>query len=354
MSGSERLKAISAELDSGGTPGAVTVRTLLGWFGAERRGYYIVASIRRALKAAMLKTDPDFEAVYIDAAIQFRRADVVPPTQEAAISDEAPVPPVTDSSQAIPIVLHPAYVDPTYRISKLSAANTAVVSVHPDATLREAVTLMLGHDFSQLPVMTSEREVKGIVSWQSIASRLALGRQDGSVREFMESAQEIETSASLFTAIPTIVQSQYVLVRAFDRRVVGIVTASDLSLQFQQLSEPFLLLAEIENHIRRVLAGRLSTVDLFAGRVQRESQGAVESVADLSFGDYVSVLERQDLWDKAGLPVDRVAFVKQLTRVRDIRNDVMHFDPDGIPPSDLEALRDFTRFLQRLQTIGVA
>jgi hypothetical protein len=213
---------------------------------------------------------------------------------------------------------------------------------------------MLGHDFSQLPVMTSEREVKGIISWQSIASRLALGRQHSSVRGFMESAQEIETSASLFTAIPTIVQSQYVLVRAPDRRVAGIVTASDLSLQFQQLSEPFLLLSEIENHVRRVLAGRLSTADLSAGRVQRESQGAVESVADLSFGDYVSVLERQDLWDKAALPVDRVAFVKQLTRVRDIRNDVMHFDPDGIPPSDLEALRDFTRFLQRLQTIGVA
>jgi hypothetical protein len=43
-----------------------------------------------------------------------------------------------------------------------------------------------------------------------------------------------------------------------------------------------------------------------------------------------------------------------LDQVRDIRNDVMHFDPDGIPPDDLERLREFARFLQRLQSIGVS
>jgi hypothetical protein len=42
-----------------------------------------------------------------------------------------------------------------------------------------------------------------------------------------------------------------------------------------------------------------------------------------------------------------------LNKVREIRNDVMHFDPDGIPPADLEQLRDFAHFLQRLQIIGV-
>ena len=33
---------------------------------------------------------------------------------------------------------------------------------------------MLAHDFSQLPVMTTSREVKGAVSWKTIGSRLAL------------------------------------------------------------------------------------------------------------------------------------------------------------------------------------
>jgi hypothetical protein len=41
------------------------------------------------------------------------------------------------------------------------------------------------------------------------------------------------------------------------------------------------------------------------------------------------------------------------TKARGIRNDVMHFDPDPLPDSDLDALRHFAQFLQRLQTLGV-
>ena len=36
---------------------------------------------------------------------------------------------------------------------------------------------MLSNDFSQLPVMTGPRELKGIVSWKSIGSRLALDKE---------------------------------------------------------------------------------------------------------------------------------------------------------------------------------
>ena len=49
--------------------------------------------------------------------------------------------------------------DPTYWIGKLEAANHALVSVKPDAQLSEAITMMLSHDYSQLPVMTNERDV---------------------------------------------------------------------------------------------------------------------------------------------------------------------------------------------------
>jgi len=42
------------------------------------------------------------------------------------------------------------------------------------------------------------------------------------------------------------VTHEYVLIRAADRRICGIVTTSDLGLQFLQLGEPFLLLGEIE------------------------------------------------------------------------------------------------------------
>jgi hypothetical protein len=45
--------------------------------------------------------------------------------------------------------------------------------------------------------------------------------------------------------------------------------------------------------------------------------------------------------------------MEKFENVRRIRNDVMHFDPDGIPEKDLQAIREFARFLQRLQIIDV-
>jgi len=44
--------------------------------------------------------------------------------------------------------------------------------------------------------------------------------------------------------------------------------------------------------------------------------------------------------------------VKELDNVRLIRNDVMHFDPDGISDDDLQALRRLVAFLQKLRDIG--
>jgi hypothetical protein len=43
--------------------------------------------------------------------------------------------------------------------------------------------------------------------------------------------------------------------------------------------------------------------------------------------------------------------MEKFESVRKIRNEVMHFDPDGIPEKDLMTLREFSRFLQRLQII---
>ncbi len=44
-----------------------TVRTLLSWFESERRGYWKVHEIRKALRKVKLKTEPDFEDAWIDA-----------------------------------------------------------------------------------------------------------------------------------------------------------------------------------------------------------------------------------------------------------------------------------------------
>jgi hypothetical protein len=44
--------------------------------------------------------------------------------------------------------------------------------------------------------------------------------------------------------------------------------------------------------------------------------------------------------------------LKELDEVRRIRNDVMHFDPDGIGDGDLAVLRKFVLFLRRLRELS--
>jgi len=348
----ERLTDIANKLRDGERSPVVTVRSFLGWFfGAQRRGHWIVSYIRGLLDDASLRTEPDFESAYLDAEMHFELVDKAEASREHTIATEI-AETVTISDHKEVRVVSTAFADPTYRVSKLAAANRIPVSVKPDTTLMEAATLMLAHDFSQLPVMTNERDVKGVVSWKSIGTRLSLGQSPVTAHEAMEPHAEISADASLFTAIPLIVQHEYVLVRGSDQRIGGIVTTSDLSLQFQQMTEPFLLLGEIENHIRRLISSHFDQGELSAAKDSADGAREVETAADLTFGEYKRLLEDPGRWERLSLCIDRAVFIGLLDKVREIRNDVMHFDPDGIPENDLNALRDFARFLRTLQTIG--
>lgn len=330
-SGRQRLLAVAERLKRGGQSEALTVREFLSWFGAQRRGNWIVYSIHSALKNAGLITKPDFEAAFIDSEIAINlsvTAVAVAPQQPEVAGEELP--------------------DPTYRIGKLASANQKPLAVGPDDTVERAVTLMLANDFSQLPVMRGERDVKGMVSWTSIGTRLALRKGGEHVRQCMERHVEISAETSLFGAIETIVTNQYVLIRNSEQMIAGIVTTSDLSLQFKQLGEPFLLLGEIENYVRRMIQDHFEAEELRQAQDPGDDARKVDDASDLTFGEYKRLLEDPANWAKLNLTIDRGEFVAKLDHVRTIRNDVMHFDPDGIAESDLRVLRDFVRFLQIL------
>lgn len=328
--GEQRIKEIAEDI-IGGKERSNTVREVLGWFGYARRRASIVSVIRQSLEENNLATRPDFESGYIDGSVEFvmrESADSVNPSTELPLTD------------------------PTFRIRKLEAANKAVVSVSPDSDWHQATTLMLLHNFSQLPVMTGKRDVKGIVSWASIGKRLALGQEPTWVRECMDQHQEIGIDSSLFDAITTIVESEYVLVRNEQSEISGIVTTADLSLQFQQLGEPFLLIGEIENYVRRMIKGRFS-VDALAQAGDPSNPGkTIERVEDLTLGEYCRLLENQSRWQSLGLSIDRKEFIKKLDEVRDIRNDIMHFEPDGISDEALEVLRQLVKFFQSMAKVG--
>jgi CBS domain-containing protein len=125
------------------------VRKILSWLGVSRRGNKVNWRIRRALELAGLETIPEFEWTYINFPVRFVKIGSDKELEASTI----------------------------YRIDSLESANQKPISVKPDSLISEATTLMLTNDFSQLPVMTTARDVKGIVSWKSIGSRLSLGKK---------------------------------------------------------------------------------------------------------------------------------------------------------------------------------
>jgi predicted transcriptional regulator len=337
----------------------ITVRRLLNMFSAERRGFNKVNDIRAALANLGLETTPDFESAWIDERIKIRQirldaqitkqgaesAEVIEDVEEDDTDDESqssedeyeiglqPAQPhiVATSEGVVETVLGEA-VDPTFRIGRFPAANKKLITVNQDDDLKRAITVMMQFDYSQLPIMHGEREIKGMISWQSIAARLAMGNECQKVLHCREDAQVIDSNGTLFDAIPTIIKYDYVLVRnQQDRRVTGLVTNSDLILQFQHLTEPFLLLREIELHIRKILNGK---VDL--------------DINELNFGGYVRLLAAPEVWPKLLLKIDQKELTSELERVRQIRNDVMHFDPDPMEKGQLETLKNAANFMRQL------
>lgn len=235
-----------------------------------------------------------------------------------------------------------------YQIGRLPSASRTPLSVFPDDTVEHAVTIMLAHDFSQLPVMTNDRQVKGVISWKSLGKRTALGQECHHVRQCTDQHYEVPTDTSVFNAMGLILKHEFVLVRDKEQKICGIVTTTDLGFQFRELSEPYLLLKEIENHLRALVAPRFAADELAASHDPGDPGHRIETVADLTFGDYVRLLSNPSNWGKLELHIDRAAFVETLDRVRVIRNEVMHFDPDPLSRDKLETLRAFARFLYDL------
>src|SRR3546814_19793644 len=52
----------------------------------------------------------------------------------------------------------------------------------------------------------------------------------------------------------------------------------------------------------------------------------INSVADLTFGEYVRLLQNPENWTRLDSRLDRAIFCGQLERVSMIRNQVMHFE----------------------------
>lgn len=328
----ERVAKEHREAIEGGaapTPEKLSVRRLLGLFGYAKRGRLVNAGIRNALEDNGLRTTPDFESVWIDREISIEL------DRESMNGSESAV----------------AFDDPTVRIDALAAAHHRPEVVDPDKPLHDATTVMLLNDYSQLPVTKNRRKIRGMITWKSIGSRLSSGVECNLVRHCMNpDVQEVRLGTPLLDAVSAIASHGYTLVRSSTDEIVGIVTTSDLSREFHELASPFLLIGEIEKYLHTLVHGRFTTEELQAALPEGLT---ATGTADLTLGGYCRLLQKPANWDKLRLEFSRELFVDRLEAVRQIRNEVMHFRPDGLDPEKQQVLQGLVAFFRHLARMGV-
>lgn len=347
---------------------SMTVRQLLAEWDVKRRGSEVVTRIQRDLKEHGIVTLPRFDQVAIDDEILVRwvgppaKAPDAESSTAQAIGDAAPNvkrptptpgrtvdpgPPPRDEQQDSPVA---SFVrPPEVTIGNLRSASAGLTLVAPEAPIAKALSLMESNDFSQLAVGTNDRSIAGSISWTDIGRANLYGAPPTFVKDAMEPHPAIAVwNDPLVRHVAVIAARGFVFVRDRTNRVNGIVTSSDLSVQFLDLAKPFLLIGEIEGWIRATLDAVFSLDELRAATHSDRDDRVVEGAKDLTFGEYSRFLGNPSMWDRIGWSADRAQFCQHLEEVREVRNDVMHFSPDPIDEFQIERVEKLLEWIRRL------
>lgn len=324
----EFLKDARSRADAN-DPVEISVRDLLALWTAKSRGHRISQRIEADLANHGLITSPSFHAVTLDAVVH-----LVTEPLEAGVSGAAPAD-AGDTEE----------LDVGLTVGNLPSALEGVAFVAPTATFEEAITLMLLNDYSQLAVLSGTHTLRGAVTWKSIA-QARHASPSASFPHAIVRAHEVRYDQDLIDVLTTLEASDFVFVRDEKNAIAGIVTTADVVHAYGELATPFFLLGELDQTLRHVIS-RTFTIEEVASLCDSDGARAIRSFDDLDMGDYQRTLENPASWAKLGWPLDRVAFVKRLDELRDVRNDVMHFNPDPVPADSVEKLRNILGMLRQ-------
>ena len=320
LSISEKVKAI---VEDPTQEFPITGRELFNSLGFERRTSGNCWAVDNFLRENSLMVEPHYNNVWIDTIITLKHK---------------------------PIARTNVSKDPILKVAVLEEASKVPVYVSNSAPLVEATTLMRMNDYSQLPVTNNKlRGLCGFISWRTIGEAMANGVKSDMVKDYIQPIERtLKLDTPLLEAIGYVYKNEFAIVEDPTRQICGILTTTDISQQFLTLTEPYLLMQEIENQVRLLLSDVFNLEDIQKTCIERERQ--VNTLDDLTFGEYIHIIEQTDKWERLGLNLDKSLFIKMLNDVRLIRNDIMHFEPDGISPSQHKQLASAVRLLSSLLT----
>lgn len=296
----------------------ITGRELLNHLGFERRTSGVCHEVDMFLDRNELMVEPHYNDVWIDSNIKLRHK---PKAKTRLVQD------------------------PVLRVKILKEATKTPIYVNNDASLQRAISLMRFYDYSQLPVTKNGlRGLCGYISWQTIGVAQANGVNTNIVKDYIKPVEiTLRLDTPLLDAVNYVYRNEFAIVEDNTKQICGILTTTDISRQFMVLTEPFLLLEEIEGQMRRLMDGVFLLEDI--KRLCKEPTREVNGIDDLTFGEYIVFLQSDDNWNRLNINLDKNIFLKEMEEVRLIRNDVMHFEPDGLSQEQYDTLNRVSKLL---------
>ncbi|MDG5821643.1 CBS domain-containing protein [Natronococcus sp. A-GB7] len=222
---------------------------------------------------------------------------------------------------------------------------TDPITIEPTTTIKEALSVMFRHDFTQLPVVVSGT-VSGVVTFKSISRMLKSTPEssiiNNSVRGALVQPRYVNEGHDIFELFDTFAEDEYVLV-GNENDLRGIMTRYDMFYFLQSQFEPFIKIGEIEQSVRSIFRSSIDDIegkikDTFGPREENDpSYSMPTSIDHFNFEEYKRFIRKNisDLPIQIKKEIDFV--IDLLEQVRKSRNALFHFRA-GISEIDREAI----------------
>lgn len=222
-------------------------------------------------------------------------------------------------------------------IGEYLAKGSNVKVVGPDTSVRDVIKIMNTKGYSQMPVCEAGKRLLGYISWEEIF-KLACERYE-SIDSFkaadlmnMNLARKLisEDTPTSEAMEFTNTEEFLLVVDNLDSKVVkGIITTSDFAEIYSRQVRAFLVLAKIEDTLRRILAEAnidLEKVRILARQSRPDNNTILVDASELSFNNLRYIMNNDKVWPELSLSkyFDQKSFFDTMGEVKEIRNKVMH------------------------------
>ncbi len=223
----------------------------------------------------------------------------------------------------------------TYLVREIVERNPPVVCIEKNRKIREALEIMVGNDYSQMPVIDDQGNLCGIISERSIIRSQALvgnfSLLDLLVDHCRENAHTLSPQSSIYEALSQL-QTNYAVIVVSEGKPKGIITNYDAVNFFREVSEDNLYIQDVELLLRQYIEAALPSPELFNrlligefGADKRDPGHPNREYEEFSFYDHTRLMKNDEVWPRfKGALEPKGMFLEYMDQVRRMRNQLAH------------------------------